>query len=153
MYTLTTERLINAPANIVWEIIADVERYADYAPNLSRAHKTSDGPTPARRCYDTKGRGWNEACVLWEEGKQYSYIIDTADYPYPFIQMKGTWGMDPTPEGMRVWMRFEYTPDKPWLLGWLIHRMVRRSFSPIVNQLMDNWEAEITRRSAERKVA
>jgi len=90
MYTLNVERVVDAPANIVWDVISDVEAYASYAPNLGRAVKTSDGDAPSRRCWDTQGRGWNEACVLWEEGKQYSYVIDTSDYPYPFTQMKGT---------------------------------------------------------------
>jgi uncharacterized protein YndB with AHSA1/START domain len=44
MFTLRTERIIDAPAAIVWEVIADVEAYAAYAPNLSHAEKTSRGP-------------------------------------------------------------------------------------------------------------
>ncbi|NDJ77736.1 MAG: SRPBCC family protein [Chloroflexi bacterium] len=149
MYTLNAERHINALADIVWDVISDVERYAEYAPNLSHVHKTSDGLTPARRCYDNQGRGWNEACVLWEDRKQYAYLIDTSDYPYPFAHMKGTWGMDDTPEGVRVWMRFEYAPDKPWVLGWLVHRRVQQVFGPIVAELLDNREAEIDRRTRE----
>lgn len=150
MYTLTTERIIDAPAAIVWEVISDVERYAEYAPNLSHAEKISNGPTPARRCYDTRGRGWNEACVLWEEGVQYAYLIDTTDYPYPFIQMKGSWGLEEQAQGVRVWMRFEYTPDAPLIADWLIHRGVQRSFRPIVTALMDNWEREIVAQQQRR---
>ncbi|MEL6269514.1 MAG: SRPBCC family protein [Chloroflexota bacterium] len=147
MYTLAIERIVDAPVAIVWQVISDVERYAAYAPNLSHAEKTGDGNTPARRCYDIAGRSWNEACVLWEEGKQYSYVIDTSNYPYPFVQMKGTWGLDRTDAGVRVWMRFEYTPDKPGVLGWLIHRTVKMQFTPVVEELMDNWEAEIAQRA------
>lgn len=131
---------------LVWEVISDVERYAEYAPNLSKAHAITDGLAPARRCYDTQGRGWNEACVLWEEGRRYAYIIDTTDYPYPFIQMKGTWGLEPQVSGVKVYMRFEYTPKYPWLFGWFTHQAVKRAFMPIVRTLMDNWEAEIQRR-------
>ena len=153
MYTLQTERIIDAPAAAIWEVISDVERYADYAPNLSKAHKTSEGPTPARRCYDTDGRGWNEACLFWEEGTRYAYIIDTADYPYPFIQMKGTWGLEPQVTGHKVYMHFDYTPRQPWLLGWLTHLAVKRMFSPIVTKLMDNWEEEIYHRVAVQQMA
>lgn len=134
MFTLKTQRTVQAPADVVWDVISDVERYAEYAPNLSHAEKTSAGLTPARRCYDTRGRGWNEACVLWEEGKQYSYVIDTSDYPYPFIQMKGTWGMD-------------HTPDVPFFFKYLVHWRVRMIFTPIVEKLMDNWESEIKQRT------
>lgn len=149
MYTITVDRLIkNVPADIVWDVIADVERYADYAPNLSKAEKTSEGHTPSRRCYDTQGRGWNEACVLWREGEIYSFIIDTtaADYPYPFSQLKGTWGMVQEADGVRVTLRFDYTPKPPLLLGWLVHLGIQRSFRPIVDELLDNWEAEIMAR-------
>lgn len=148
MYTLKVERVVDAPATVIWEVISDVERYAHYAPNLSEAHKISAGPMPARRCYDTQGRGWNEACVLWEEGKRYAYIIDTTDYPYPFTQMKGTWGLEQQSEGITVYMRFDYTPKLPWILGWLTHQTIKRAFRPIVTTLMDNWEAEIKRRVA-----
>ncbi len=148
MYTLMVERTVDAPAEIVWRVISDVERYAEYAPNLSRAHKISTGEFPARRCYDTQGRAWNEACVLWEEGKQYAYIIDTSDYPYPFIQMKGTWGMIPQENGVKISMRFDYTPRAPWVLGWLVHRSVKRVFQPIVSGLLDNWECEIQMRTS-----
>ena len=146
MFTFTINRLIkNAPAHIVWDVIADIERYADYAPNLSHAEKTSDGPTPSRRCYDTKGRGWDEACVLWHEGEAYSFEVDTsaADYPYPFRKLQGTWAMAEEAGGVRVTMRFDYTPKTPPLLGWLVNRAMRRSFQPVAEQLLDNWEAEI----------
>jgi hypothetical protein len=55
MYTLKVERLVDAPAAVVWQVISDVEGYADYAPNLSRAHKISTGEFPARRCYTRWG--------------------------------------------------------------------------------------------------
>lgn len=152
MFTLRIERTIDAPAAIVWDVIADVEAYAAYAPNLSHAEKTGTGATPARRCYDTQGRGWNEACVLWEDGSRYSYIIDTTDYPYPFVQMKGTWGMDEVADGINVWMRFDYTPDAPPLMKWLVHQQVRRTFQPVVRDLMDNWEREIIHRTQQASV-
>lgn len=154
MYSLIAERLVDAPADIVWNVISDVEKYAVYAPNLSRAEKTSDGMTPTRRCYDTQGRGWNEACVLWKEGEVYSYIIDTSDYPYPFIQMKGTWGLQERADGVLITMRFEYTPSQPWFLGWLTHQTVKRAFRPIIDELFDNWVAEIhTQQQRRRQVA
>ncbi|NDJ55253.1 MAG: SRPBCC family protein [Chloroflexi bacterium] len=147
MLTLHAERTIQAPTDIIWDVISDVERYAEYAPNLSRAVKVGDGQTPSRRCWDTQGRGWNEACVLWEEGKQYSYVIDTSDYPYPFVQMKGTWGMDPQADTVRVWMRFDYTPKGPALLYPLVQNRIKRVFAPVIEELLDNWEAEIAQRA------
>jgi len=153
MYTLNTERLIQAPADIIWDVISDVERYADYASNLSKAIKTSDGQTPTRRCYDTQGRSWDEACVLWKEGEVYSYVVDTSapDYPYPFSQLKGTWGIKQQANGNCVWMRFDYTPKPPLILGWLVHKSVQRMFGSVVDDLMGNWAAEIMKRTGQRK--
>lgn len=147
MYTLTVERLVDAPAEVVWDVISDVERYADYAPNLSHAHKISSGEFPARRCYDTRGRSWDEACVMWNEGEAYSYLIDTSDYPYPFIQMKGTWGLCQQQNGVKITMRFDYTPRYPLIFGWLVHLSAKRIFRPIVEKLMDNWIDEIQQRA------
>ena len=151
MYRMSASRVVNAPADVVWAVISDVERYAEYAPNLSKAIKTSNGVTPTRRCYDTKGRGWNEACVLWKEGEVYSFVVDTSppDYPYPFTQLKGTWGLNQVADGVEIYMHFDYQPHKSGILGWLMQRMLQRAFSPIVDKLLDNWEAEIAQRTAQ----
>ena len=156
MYTFSVDRFIkNAPADLVWDVISDVERYAEYAPNLSRAEKTSEGPTPSRRCYDTQGRGWNEACVLWREGEVYSYLVDTAaeDYPFPFAQLKGTWRMSPEADGVTITMRFDYTPKAPPPLGWLMHLGMKRNARPLAEKLLDNWQAEIMNRMAQAAIA
>lgn len=151
MNTLYIERLIDIPAGIAWDVIADVERYADYAPNLSSAHKlTTVGETdsPGRRCYDTQNRGWNETCVLWEDGRRYSFLVDTSDYPYPFTYVKGTWGVEPRADGTLVYMQFDYVPAAPKIGRWLVNRWVKAQFGKIVEELMDNWEAEMKARVA-----
>jgi ribosome-associated toxin RatA of RatAB toxin-antitoxin module len=146
MFILTFDRLIkNAPASVVWDVIADVERYADYAPNLSQAIKTSEGSKPSRRCTDNQGRSWDETCTLWQEGEVYSYEVNTTapDYPYPFKQLKGTWGLHQEHDGVRVTMQFDYTPKAPPVLRWLMHQQMKRMFRPTIDELFDNWEAEI----------
>ncbi len=91
--------------------------------------------------------------MLWEEGRQYAYLIDTTDYPYPFVQMKGTWGLTEHVNGVKITMRFDYTPRYGWGLGWITHLAVKRTFAPIVNTLLDNWQAEIERRAQAVAVA
>jgi ribosome-associated toxin RatA of RatAB toxin-antitoxin module len=147
MYTMTIDRIVNAPANIVWDVISDIERYADYAPNLSKAVKTSSGITPTRTCWDTNGGTWNEACVLWDEGHEYAFIVDTSSYPYPYAYVKGTWGLETVSDGVRVYMHFAYAPEQGGVLGWLVHLSTKRLFQPIVDELMDNWESEIMSRT------
>ena len=155
MYILKYDRVIDAPADIVWDVISDLEAYADYAPNLSRAERTSDGLTPTRRCYDPRGRSWNEACVLWKEGEVYSFVVETAaeDYPFPFHYLQGTWGMEHTSEGIRVYMQFRYQPKGPSILNRIINPLAKRKVTPIMRKLMDNWEAEIRARTTRKSAA
>jgi len=143
VYTLTFERIIDAPAQVVWDVISDVEAYADYAPNLSQAIKTSDSAQPSRTCTDTRGKSWDEACVLWRDKEAYSYVVDTsaADYPYPFKYLQGTWGMETQADGVKVTMRFDYQPTAPSILGWFVHRAMKHSSVSIVETLFDNWES------------
>lgn len=143
MYTIQFKRTIDVPTSVAWTIISDLEKYADYAPNLSHAEVLSgDGVGLVRRCADTRGGEWNETCVLWDEGKVYSIQVDTSDYPYPFASMQGTWGIEPDGTGSQVTMQFEFQLEKdPPIIGWLLYNvMMRPAFMRIGNQLMDNWE-------------
>lgn len=149
MFSLQYDRIIDAPLEIVWDVISDIEAYARYAPNLSGAERTSDGITPTRRCYDTNGNGWNEACVLWKPREMYSFVIETSasDYPYPFHYLQGVWGMERVVGGIKVYMEFRYQPSGPGLLNRLMNPFLKRRFMPIIHELMDNWETEIQRRA------
>lgn len=143
MYTMKFTRHIDVPSTIAWEIISDLEKYADYAPNLSHVKIISgDGVGLVRRCADTQGGEWNEECVIWDEGRVYSIQVDTSDYPYPFTAMQGTWGVEPAGTGTQVTMQFEFQPEKdPPIIGWLmVNVMMRPAFTKIGNKLMDNWE-------------
>jgi ribosome-associated toxin RatA of RatAB toxin-antitoxin module len=149
MYSFGTSRLVNAPKDIVWEVISDLNSYADYAPNLSRSVVLSgEGVGLIRRCTDTHGGEWNETCVLWEEGRQYSIQVDTSDYPYPFTHFQGTWELEERSDGrVLITMRFDYQPKfDPPLIGPLMQIALKHSARSIAGKLMDNWVAEIERR-------
>ena len=150
MYALEIKRRVNAPKDVVWNVISDLNGYADYAPNLSQSTVISgEGVGLVRQCADTRGGEWQENCILWEEGHQYTIEVDTSDYPYPFRSMRGTWGLEESSDDVIVTMRFDYQPTfDPPLLGWLSNRFVlHRAFMPIAEQLLDNWETEIHRRT------
>lgn len=70
-------------------------------------------------------------------------VVDTSDYPYAFSKMQGTWGLEQTPAGVLIKMRFDYVP-KYGPIGWILDRLIiRRSFRRICEKLMNNWEAAI----------
>ena len=142
------ERLVDAPADVVWSIISDVEGYAEVASNLSKAKIISgQGTGMKRQCWDTRGGTWLEDCILWEDGRRYSMVVDTSDYPYPFAKMQGTWGMEVQPNGVLVTMQFDYRP-KYGPFGWLMDQVyIKPAFRRLCGELMDNWETEITTKS------
>lgn len=149
MANLQFDRLVNAPKDIVWEVISDVEAYAEVAPNLSKAVILSgQGEGMSRRCWDTKGGSWQEQCTLWEEGKRYTMQVDTRDYPYPFTEMQGTWGLEEQANGTLITMEFDFTP-KFGVVGDLMVRVgMKRSFQKVCSELLDNWELRIREKAA-----
>lgn len=150
MYTFTTDRLIVAPADIVWAVIADVEGYARHAPNLDRTYIVhGSGVGMVRHCVDVRGAAWDEECVAWDEGRGYIMQIDTRTYPYPMRSMRGIWAMDEASSGVRVSLTFEYQPrfDLPLIGPWRDRRTVRPAFAQFSRELMDNWETEIHNRA------
>ena len=148
MPTMTMRRHVDAPAEVVWPVVADHVGYADAAPNLSKVEVLEGrGLGMRRRCHDARGRGWSETCTLWEEGSRYRFEVDTAapDYPYPLDSLSGTWAVEPAGGGSVVSMRFDFEP-RYGLLGRALAFAIRPEIRYTVRRLFDNWEREIARR-------
>ncbi len=148
MYKLELQRLVNAPASTVWQVISDHAFYGEIAPNLHRVEVLNgDGLGMQRRCTGTDGVSWTEECVLWREGEVYAFEVDTSAPGYPLARMKGTFGLEQRADGVLITMRFDYLPKfNPPLLGWLLDRALKRAAMPLAKAIMDRWEAEIMRR-------
>lgn len=147
METIEVKRIVNAPQEIVWNVISDVEGYANFASNLSKAQIMSGSETSmVRRCWDTKGQGWNEQCTLWDEGRAYSMTVDTTapDYPYPIKSLNGYWAAEPAPNGTLITMRFEYEL-KFGIAGKALAKLMSRQSRKIAEDVLDNWQVEIER--------
>jgi ribosome-associated toxin RatA of RatAB toxin-antitoxin module len=140
------ERMVDAPSDVVWDVISDVVGYADIAPNLSKAAIIAgDKLGMERRCWDTRGGTWAETCVLWDEGRAYAMEVDTNDYPYPLTEMQGTWALAERPSGPLITMQFDYK-FKYGPVGSLLNRPLRSQFKKICQELLDNWETVIQAR-------
>jgi len=146
-------RAIAALPEQVWPVIADHEGYADVADNLSRVEVVAGhGLGMARRCYDNKGRGWNETCVLWDEGHAYSFEVDTSDYPFPLRDVSGTWGVAPADGGSVITMTFDIVA-KYGAPGRLVMGLaLRLMFSGLCERLLDKWQARIMANSRPRRL-
>ncbi|MDX1747281.1 MAG: SRPBCC family protein [Halobacteriales archaeon] len=142
-------RLIDAPQPAIWDVITDHELYGDVAPNLTSV-EVVDGAeeTMVRRCVDTGGYAWTEACTTWEDGQRFGVEVDVANsefHRHLFNHMEGTWGLEATPDGYEVFIRFDYD-TKYGPFGRLISAYLSYKAPAIVGAIFDSWEAEIDAR-------
>jgi ribosome-associated toxin RatA of RatAB toxin-antitoxin module len=152
MASFVAGRIVQAPADLVWGVVADLAGYAHIAPGLSQVEiLQGDREGLRRRCYDQRGRGWNETCTLWEPGHRYRMQVDTASYPFPLRQLlrafQGTWSVDPVPAGTRITVRFDAQP-RLGLLGRLALRAMGGKADRDLTQLLDNYEHAIGARNS-----
>lgn len=144
MQTFYIDRKIDAPRDVLWDVITDHHLYGEVASNLSSAEVIEgDEEGMKRRCYNQKGESWEETCVFWEEGREFSFEVDTSNYPYPLAKMQGTWGIKGSGDNQRVFLRFDYIPK----YGFLGQLMFSLFFSDdeirnICNGILDKWESK-----------
>ena len=105
-------RVVNAPPDKVWAVVSEAGRYHEVVENLVSTEIVSgSGVGMARRCLDDKGREWDEACTLWEEGHRYRMTVDVDTYPASFRaifrSLEGTWSVAPVEKGTALGIRFE----------------------------------------------
>jgi len=140
------DREIDAPREVLWKVITNHQLYGEAASNLSKVEVVDgEGEGMKRRCYNEKGEGWNETCILWQERMIYSFEVDTSDYPYPLSKMQGTWGIKDSDNKQRVYLRFDYEV-KYGFIGRLMLRMFanEKVWRNICNGILDKWEERAT---------
>lgn len=131
---------VDALAERAWVVVTDHELYGRLAPNLGRVElTTTNGPDLARRCTDRKGRGWNESCTLWDDGRRFAVAVDTSDYPYPLQVVRGSWWVDPISGARcRLGMTFLFQP-RPGLRGRLFVWAMHAAFPLTVRRILRGW--------------
>ena len=138
----TAFRIVPVSPAVAWQVMADHVGYADVASNLSKVEVVSGhGLGMCRRCYDTKGRGWNETCTLWDEGRSYAFTVQTnaPDYPYPLTELKGIWRVEPVEQGSKV--SLEFIARAKWgFLGRLMLHLLIGFAERICRRLLERWE-------------
>jgi len=153
MLRLSYKRFIAASPAAAWPIISDHVGYADVADNLSKVDVVrGNGLNMQRRCFDLRGRGWNETCDLWQAGQRYSFVVDTAapDYPYPMKALRGTWGVEPAVGGCVIEMIFEITPKYGAFGRFFVGKAMKPKFDQVCQRLLDRWADRIVAASAKR---
>ncbi|WP_422365715.1 type II toxin-antitoxin system RatA family toxin [Pelagibius sp.] len=133
--------LVDAPPEVVWRVMADQEGYADVADNIGKVQVLEgSGLGMIRQCSDTAGRSWRERCTFWEEGRAFTFVVDTeaADYPYPLEYLQGRWSMTPVGDLVSVEMDFIVRP-KPGPMNGLLFRMLLGMLLPVCDRLLASW--------------
>ena len=139
---LQFSRKVKGAKSKVWKVISDVANYHEVAPNIDGSKVISgEKQGMVRSCSHGKD-SWTETCTLWEEEKQYSFMVDTntPDYPYPLKSLKGTWIVDEISSNeSEITMIFEFEYKKP-IQNILLHPIMKYQFTKVCKELLDNWQ-------------
>ena len=142
---LTVERNIAARPEAAWEVIANMEGYADLTTAGIAKVEVLEGAGEGmlRRCTNHKGESWTETCPVWQEGRIFQFVVDTSapDYPYPVKALQGTWEVEPHGSGSTIRAKFEYEL-KYGLFGKMMNIAAAKGFRQDTEVLLDNWEAK-----------
>uniref|UniRef100_UPI003742D91A type II toxin-antitoxin system RatA family toxin n=1 Tax=Changchengzhania lutea TaxID=2049305 RepID=UPI003742D91A len=140
---MSFQRKVKASKTDVWNIISDIENYHKVASNIDNVKIISgEGEGMIRSCSHGKD-SWSETCILWENEKQYSFLIDTKapDYPYPFKTLKGIWKVDEIgTSNSEITMEFEFEYSKK-IHNIILHPLLKLKFTKVCLEIMDNWQS------------
>jgi hypothetical protein len=149
--TAEVTQTLDGNVDDVWAVVIDHAHYGELAPNLSRVMPTApDGPDLTRRCWDTRGRQWDESCVLWEDRRRFAVIVDTQadDYPYPLEFLRGEWAVEPVgTDKTNVTVQFELRP-KPGPVGAAFALAMTAAAKPLIRKITNGWQHAVTTTAA-----
>lgn len=132
-------RRVKFPAHAVWPVISDVVGFGELSPNLGRCEIISgERVGMRRRNYDRNGRMWDEICIHWEDGRGYTMLVDTGDYPYPYLKMQRTISLEERSGDVLIGIEYMYKP-KYGVAGKVLDRIFgRRQLEKTAERLLEN---------------
>jgi len=149
MATIERSRPIDAPADVVWDVITDPTVYQEVAPNLAAVEVLDGrGEGMVRRCVDTDGNAWTERCAYWTPGRAFGVAVDVAGSDFHrrlFSRFEGHWELSERADDVLVTIRFDFV-TRYGPLGWPISAYLARAAPSILDGIFDGWEAEVERR-------
>lgn len=146
--TIEVHRTIEGTPNAIWAAMTDHDLYARLAPNLSRVGPFAPAPGTAetgRRCWDVRGKHWDETLTSWEPGRTFSVEVDThaESYPYPLEEMRGTWSVTAlSPVRSLVTVLFEIRPQRG-AAGRAFAGTLAATGPAMMRKIIAGWESEL----------
>jgi len=138
----STRRKVQAPQDVVWQIITDHPAYADVADNISKV-EVIEGHSKGmrRRCYGPDGESWTETCDLYEEGRIYGFTVHTeADsYPYPFETVRGQWSVCGAGADSEFLIEIFVKAKGNAFARFMFNKLAPSKFSGLLERLGDRW--------------
>ena len=140
----TAERIIKAPKEKVWELIADVGNYHKVtAPGIHAVEiLEGEGLGMKRECSDPNGNSWEETCTLWDDGNAYKFEVNTQreDYPFPLRSLSGLWKLEAISDTeTKLLLDFSYEFSNPFLSGYFLSMGMEQARKD-TEFLLDNWQ-------------
>lgn len=148
MLNLEVDKRVKGDPENIWEILTDIESFAEAAPNVIRVENISgDGLGMVRRIHHNSGRSWEETCKDWQAQSRFTMQVNTEDYPLPVTNLRRITSMEQIQNSVVIKIRYEYTP-KYGPLGYLLDKyQIRPILKIFATQLTDNLAKKINQQS------
>lgn len=150
MVELTFQRVLPGSAEAVWAVVTDHELYGQLARNLSRVGPfetvVGDPDRVVRRCWDVRGRYWDEERTSWQPNEVMAVSVDTfaPTYPYPLESMGAQWDIEstdsPNQHNVRITFRVQ---ARPGVAGAAFVSSLRAVSPSLVGRIFDGWERRL----------
>ncbi|MCR9257437.1 MAG: SRPBCC family protein [Alphaproteobacteria bacterium] len=144
-----------APADGLWQVIADIGGIHRYSPVLTDSRIEDDrdpGVGAVRVCTNLQGQRWAEKIEAFDPANRsltLRFLTEREDFPIPVETLTGGWQVTPDGEGSIVDIWWSLTPHQS--PGWLIVTLMSIPLERDVRELIANMAvAAPDRRAAPR---
>ena len=149
MRTLNLTKKIDAPRQVIWDILADFANVAEWNTGVNESHSTTvaaNGVGAARHCDLGPAGALEETIRAWEPNEHMTISIDSATKA-PINGGLGKFvltGDDASPT--EVALQFEYTP-KGGPIGNMFGRVLDKQFMKGFTGALNDLDSTATKRS------
>ena len=136
-YRTSRSKVLQAPVNSVWEVLADFGAVSTWNPAISNSYSTSElaeGLGASRHCDLAPLGSTEESITGWEPNRRLVVTVDSAT-KVPFKGGRMIFDLEPVGNHTEVTMTFEYEPKGGPMSGMVGRRMEKRLSSQMISVL------------------
>lgn len=144
MASFTLVREVNAPPEVVFDVLTDHRRYAELTPLRKSVLEREGEPAPdgvgSIRVLSAVGPPMREETIVYERPSRFSYKVLSG---LPVRDHVGTASLEPSGAGTKITYAVRTTPTVP-VVGGVVVMAIKRA----ITQLLNGVSAEAERRAA-----